>query len=135
VGTLIVHPKCLPQGNLHDGHFQIFGLVSRAKIIELRMNFLIENYKNKNFNMNQCTFTILGIVFRKILNRPKEMNAVSTKVLLLFFPPVCPFAPSRLFSSDTQACFARITSYNIACFALVTSHNMPSNMLHTPLYP
>ncbi len=27
-------------------------------------------------------------------NRPKEMNVVSTKVLLLFFPPVCPFAPS-----------------------------------------
>jgi hypothetical protein len=29
---------------------------------------------------------------RKILNRPKEMNAVNTKVLLLFFPSVCPFA-------------------------------------------
>jgi hypothetical protein len=32
--------------------------------------------------------------------------------------------PMQVFSSDTQA-----------CFALVTSHNMPSNMLHTPLYP
>jgi hypothetical protein len=28
----------------------------------------------------------------KIVNRPKEMNAVSTKVRLQFFPPVCPFA-------------------------------------------
>jgi len=35
-----------------------------------------------------CTF-LRG----KILNRPKEMNAVSTKVLLRFSPPVCPFAP------------------------------------------
>jgi hypothetical protein len=27
------------------------------------------------------------------------------------------------------------SSYNMACFALATSRNMPSNMLHTPLYP
>ena len=33
-----------------------------------------------------CTFV------GKTLNRPKEMNAVSTKVLLRFFPPVCPVA-------------------------------------------
>jgi hypothetical protein len=32
--------------------------------------------------------------------------------------------PIHIFSSDSQA-----------CFALVTSHNMPSNILHTPLYP
>ncbi len=38
-----------------------------------------------------------NIISRKTLNRPKEMNAVSTKVLLPFFPPVCTFAPS-LFS-------------------------------------
>jgi hypothetical protein len=56
----------------------------------------------------------------KTLKRPKEMNAVSTKV----------FAPF-IFS---QACFALVTSYNTACFALVTSHNMPSNWLRTPLY-
>jgi len=36
----------------------------------------------------------------KLLNRPKEMNAVSTKVLLQFFPPVCPFALS-IFSQVT----------------------------------
>ncbi len=46
--------------------------------------------------------------------------------------PVCPIL---IFSSDTQACFALVTSYNTACFALVTSYNMPSNMLHTPLHP
>jgi hypothetical protein len=49
----------------------------------------------------------------KTLNRSKEMNAVSTKVLLQCFPPVCPFAP--------QACFGLVTSYNTACLALVTS--------------
>jgi hypothetical protein len=37
------------------------------------------------------------VEYRKILNRPKEMNVVSTKVVLLFFPPVCPFAPSIFF--------------------------------------
>ncbi len=45
--------------------------------------------------------------------------------------PICPI---YIFSTDTQACFAPVTSYNMARFALVTSH-MPSNMLHTPSYP
>jgi hypothetical protein len=54
----------------------------------------------------------------KTFNKPKEMNAkemnaVSTKVQLLFFPPVCPFAPPI---------FSQLTSYNTACFARVTSH-------------
>jgi hypothetical protein len=53
----------------------------------------------------------------------KEMNVVNTKVLLRFFLQIYPFAPIHIFSSDTHA-----------CFALVTSHNMLSNMLHTPLY-
>jgi hypothetical protein len=39
-------------------------------------------------------------IIPKTLNRPKEMNAVSTKVLLRFFPPVCTFAP-RIFSQVT----------------------------------
>jgi hypothetical protein len=30
--------------------------------------------------------------YQKILNGPKEMNVVSTKEQLQFFPPVCPFA-------------------------------------------
>ncbi len=46
--------------------------------------------------------------------------------------PICPI---HIFSSDTQAYFALITPYNMTCFAIITSHNMPSNMLHTPLYP
>jgi hypothetical protein len=41
------------------------------------------------------------------------MNAVSIKVLLLLFPPLCPFA---------GPIFSQVTSYNTACFALVTSH-------------
>jgi hypothetical protein len=44
------------------------------------------------------------------------MNVVSTKVLPQFF--------FQIFSTDTQA-----------CFAFITSHNMSNNMLHTPLYP
>jgi hypothetical protein len=40
----------------------------------------------------------------KTLNRPKEMKAVRTKVLLLYFPPVCPFAPPI---------FSQVTSYKI----------------------
>ncbi len=30
-----------------------------------------------------------------VINWANQMNAVSTKVLLRFFPPVCPFGPSR----------------------------------------
>jgi hypothetical protein len=39
-----------------------------------------------------------------MINVPKEMNAVSTKVMLRFFPPVCPFAPS-IFSQVTPRYF------------------------------
>jgi hypothetical protein len=63
------------------------------------------------------------------------MNAVNKKMLLQFFPLVYPFAPIHIFLSDTLACFTFVTSYNTTCFAFVTSHNMPSNMLHTSLYP
>jgi len=48
-------------------------------------------------HMSDCQ---MGSDFRKILNRPKEMNAVCTKVLLQFFPLVCPLAPS-IFSQVT----------------------------------
>jgi len=50
-------------------------------------------------NMTDCQ---MGSDFGKILNRPKEMNAVCTKVLLQFFPPVCPFALS-IFSQVTPS--------------------------------
>jgi hypothetical protein len=40
------------------------------------------------------------------------------------FSSILPICPINIFSSDTQA-----------CFALVFSHSMPSNMLHTRLYP
>jgi hypothetical protein len=60
-------------------------------------------------------------------NRYKSIAAIFSSSL-----PICPI---HIFSSDTQACFALVTPYNMPCFALVTSHNMPSNMLHTPLYP
>jgi hypothetical protein len=59
----------------------------------------------------------------KLLDRAKEMNAVSTKVLLQFFLQSAHFFPVHIFSSDIQA-----------CFALITTHNTPSNMLPTPLY-
>jgi len=50
---------------------------------------------------------------------------------LPFLSPLCDCSSSwsfillifliHIFSSDTQACFALVTSYNMACFALVTS--------------
>ncbi len=46
--------------------------------------------------------------------------------------PICPI---HIFSSDTQACFALITSYNTACFALVTSHNMLKYYVTYPFIP
>jgi len=55
-----------------------------------------------------------GIFCWKMLNRPKEMNAVSAKVLLQNFTSVCSFAPF-IFSQVTPS---------QACFALLTSHNM-----------
>jgi hypothetical protein len=63
------------------------------------------------------------------------MNAVSTKVVLLFSPPVCPFAPS-IFSQLTPRHVVHSQPHLIwHVLSLVTSHNMPSNMLYTPLYP
>jgi len=50
------------------------------------------------------------------------------------FSSSLPICPIHIFSSDTQACFVLVTSYNTACFALVISHSMPTNRLHTRLY-
>ncbi len=72
---------------------------------------------------------------RKILNRPKEMNAVSTKVVLLIFPPVCPFAQS--ISSQVTPRHVLHSQPHIIwhVLTLVTSHNMPNNKLPTPFIP
>jgi hypothetical protein len=59
-----------------------------------------------------------NIISRKTLTRPKEMNAVSTKVLLRFFPPVCTFAAS-IFSQVIPRHV--LHSYNTERFALVAS--------------
>jgi hypothetical protein len=56
----------------------------------------------------------------------------STATIFSSSLPICPI---HIFSSNTQACFALVTSCNTACFALVTSYNMPSNMLHSTLCP
>ncbi len=55
----------------------------------------------------------------------------STAAMFSSSLPICPI---YIFSSDSQACFAVKTSYNMHVL-IVTSHNMPSNTLHTPLYP
>jgi hypothetical protein len=55
----------------------------------------------------------MGSDFGKILNRPKEMNAVCIKVLLLFSRPICPIS-LYIFSSDTQACFALVSNIIIS---------------------
>jgi len=57
------------------------------------------------------------------------------KTTAAMFSSSVPICPIHIFSTDTQACFALVTSYNMTCFTLVTSNNMPSDRLHTPLYP
>ncbi len=74
-------------------------------------------------------------LFWKILNRPKGNACSQYKSTAAIFSSSLPMCPIHIFSSDTQACFALVTSYNMACLALVISHDMPSNMLHSPLYP
>ncbi len=69
------------------------------------------------------------------IKKAKGNECSQYKRAAAIFSSSLPICPIHIVSSDTQACFALITSYNMACFALVTSHNMPSNMLHTPLYP
>jgi hypothetical protein len=62
---------------------------------------------------------------QKILNSPKEMNAVCTKVVLLLFPRVSPFAPS-IFSEVTPRNVLHWQPHIIwHVLALVTSQNMP----------
>jgi hypothetical protein len=75
-----------------------FGYMSRSKV-EFLWNpaiFLTPSLKLWS-KYGELTFLNDFLPFypqqkRKTLNRPKEMNAVSTKVLLRFFPPVCSFA-------------------------------------------
>jgi hypothetical protein len=79
-----------------------------------------------------------------MLNWPKEMNAIPTKVVLQIFPRVCPFDPSIFPQLTPKHVFPRVCPFAPSIifssdtktrFALLTSHNMPSNMLHTLLYP
>jgi hypothetical protein len=44
--------------------------------------------------------TPLGPLYTEKKHRPKEMNVINMKVLLRFFLPICPFAPS-IFSQVT----------------------------------
>ncbi len=114
-----------------------YGSVSMGIPTYYILEHLLRNQQKSNGKAFTChTHISMTLYFLwKTLNRPKEMNAVSTKVLLRFFSSSLHFCLIHIFSSDTQACFAVITSYGMECFALVTSHNMPSNMLCTPLYP
>ncbi len=50
------------------------------------------------------------------------------------FSSSLPICPIHIFSSDTQACFALITPYNMA-FSIVTSHNMLNNRSRIILHP
>jgi hypothetical protein len=43
--------------------------------------------RNRHTNIAIASITVEN------LKRPREMNAVSTKVVLRFFPPICPLAP------------------------------------------
>jgi hypothetical protein len=45
------------------------------------------------------------------------------KSVAAIFSSGLPICPIYIFSTDTQACFAPVTSYNMARFAIVTSHN------------
>ncbi len=59
-----------------------------------------EHPQSHTFRRTHLYMNLPYNIMRKRLNRPKEMNAISTKVQLRFFPPVCPFAPS-IFSQVT----------------------------------
>jgi hypothetical protein len=75
-------------------------------------------------------------IFKRSMLRLKQSHKFPNQWILVVYElsysslPICPI---HIFSSDTQACFALITPYNMTCFALVTSPNIPSNVLHTPL--
>jgi hypothetical protein len=57
--------------------------------------------------------TIASITMEN-LKQPREMNAVSTKVVLRFFPPICPLAPffspchARHVLGPCYACFEHV---------------------------
>jgi hypothetical protein len=93
---------------------------------------------NSAFNAHGSRLTIVVVQVGAVkvwetLKQAKGNECSQYKSTLAIFSSSLPICPIHIFSSDTQACFALVTSYNTACFALVTSHNMPSNMLHTPL--
>ncbi len=75
------------------------------------------------------------IIYMENIKQAKGNKCSQYKSIAAIFSSSLHICPIHIFSSDTQACFALVTSYNMECFALVTSHNMPSNTLHTPSYP
>jgi hypothetical protein len=73
--------------------------------------------------------------FRENIKQAKANECSQYKSATTIFSSSLPIFTIYIFSSDTQVCFALLTSYNTACFALITLDNMPSNTLHNPLYP
>jgi hypothetical protein len=67
------------------------------------------------------------IISRKTINRPKEMNAVSTIVVLQFFPPVCTFAPSLFSQLSLTALWNTKRALILSCstFLLYSFVNFP----------
>jgi len=88
--------KRVPLARVRQLLFCLFSLVDvdgiTTRVVRLSERACIYNIKD--------VWSLLCPQERKILNWPEEMNAVSTKVLLRFSPPVCPFAPS-IFSQVT----------------------------------
>ncbi len=71
-----------------------------------------------------------GVRCRENIKQAKGNACSQYKNATELFSSSLPICPIHIFSSDTQACFSLVTSYNTACFVLVTSHNMSSNILH-----
>ncbi len=71
-----------------------------------------------------------NIISGKTLNRPKEMNALSTKVVLPFFPPVCTFAPSIFSQVDLTVLWNTKWELMLSCctFSLYSFLNFPFNV-------
>ncbi len=91
-----------------------------------------------DFTQCPCVALLQRSCCREIIGKHKQAtgNECSQyKSAAAIFSSSLPICPINIFSSDTQACFVHVTSCNTACFALVISHSMPTNMLHTRLYP
>jgi len=83
--------------------------------------------------LNQCCSKKM-IMIKKMLNRPKIVNAIGTKVLLWFFPPAC-LVPHSYFLKTSGWYLGTFYTHNLPHYECFKGHITCQVTCYVPLIP